>query len=324
MIYMGFDIGGTKCAVSLGRCEDGVAEILGRTSFPTPQNWERALEVMAASGEALEGEHGVKAEASGMSCGNPLDAGRGLILSPPNLPGWDEVPATEWLRKRLSIPSFLENDANACALAEWRWGAGRGARSMVFLTCGTGMGAGLILDGRLYRGANGYAGEVGHTRLAPFGPSGYGKPGSFEGFCSGGGIAQLAVTTAHSYIQRGITPEYMASGEPPSARSVAEAAQNGDAAAIEVYSTCGEMLGRGLSLIIDILNPEVVVIGSIYARSGELMRDEMSKVISAECLPYTANAVSILPAELGDSVGDYAALCVAEYGMSRLREQHSS
>ena len=109
---------------------------------------------------------------------------------PPNHPGWDAVPVTEYISERLSVPAFLQNDANACTVAEWKFGAGKGTRNLIFLTFGTGLGAGLILDGRLYEDANGLAGEAGHIRLAENGPLGYGKFGSFEGFCSGGAAAE--------------------------------------------------------------------------------------------------------------------------------------
>ena len=112
--------------------------------------------------------------AVGISCGGPLDSKKGLILSPPNLPGWDNVPVTKLLSEALQVPAFLQNDADACAIAEWRFGAGQGCENMVFLTFGTGLGAGLILNGKLYQGASGMAGEVGHLRLFDNGHIGYG------------------------------------------------------------------------------------------------------------------------------------------------------
>ena len=130
-----------------------------------------------------------------------MDSARGIIREPPNLPGWVDVPITDMLTARLGLPAALCNDANACALAEWRFGAGKGTRNMVFLTFGTGMGAGLILDGRLYAGTCDAAGEIGHMRLAPDGPVGFFKAGSFEGFCSGGGLAKMGQRLALEAIQ---------------------------------------------------------------------------------------------------------------------------
>ncbi len=177
-LFVGFDIGGTKCAVSTGReGKDGI-EILSRDEMPTPATQEEAMTLLCRMARRQEGNDAILGV--GLSAGNPMDASRGMLLGPPNLPGWTGVSLTGWAEKALGAPSRLENDANACALAEWRWGAGRGYRNMVFLTFGTGFGAGLILDGKLYRGASGNAGEAGHWRLTDYCPSGYGKLGSFE------------------------------------------------------------------------------------------------------------------------------------------------
>jgi len=317
MLYAGFDIGGTKCAVTLGRSAGANISILERRAIPTPATWQEALEAMFTMAEAMMADAGVRVDACGFSCGGPLDAVRGVVLSPPNLPGWDCVPVTELAAKRFGVPAFLENDANACALAEWRWGAGRGTQSMAFLTFGTGLGSGLILDGRLYRGANGNAGEIGHMRLSSFGPSGYGKEGSFEGFCSGGGLAQIAQTLGRRAIQRGGRPAYFkGSWDTVTTRDVAMAAKAGDASALEAFEVCGEKLGEGLSFMVDILNLECIVIGSVFARCEELLRPAMERVMARECLAPALEVVRVVPALLGESIGDYAALCVAEYGMA--------
>lgn len=218
------------------------------------------------------------------------------------------------LEKRYKISAHLQNDANACALAEWKLGAGKGTKNMVFFTFGTGLGAGLIIDGRLYEGTNGMAGEAGHIRLSDNGPVGYGKAGSFEGFCSGGGIAQLGFTMALEQYQQGKTPLYFEPEKPlggVTAKSIALAAEKGDETAIAVYQKCGEYLGRGLSVIIDILNPECIVLGSIFARSGNLMTSAMNQVILSESLGISARVCKIVPASLGEALGDYAALITA-------------
>ncbi len=223
---IGFDIGGTKCAVALG---DGAGHILSRVSFPAQASggWRDVLARMCGEAEELLGGRALRAV--GVSCGGPLDQRRGVILSPPNLPGWDDVPVPGFVRERLRAPAFLQNDANACALAEWRYGAAKGARNAIFLTFGTGLGAGLILNGKLYEGAGGLAGEIGHIRLTEDGPVGYGKRGSFEGYCSGGGLGRLAALRL---------------GREISAQKLAERADGGDEAARRVYAESAEMLGR--------------------------------------------------------------------------------
>jgi glucokinase len=319
-VFVGVDIGGTKTAVVLGRAVGDGLQIIGRTEFPTDpvgRGWRDVMkDVIAAAGD-LRARHGVSGEklgGVGVTCGGPLDSRAGLLLSPPNLPGWDNVPITRKLQSELGCAAFLQNDANACALAEWRFGAGRGCQNMIFLTFGTGMGAGLIIDGRLYEGTTDLAGEVGHLRLAEYGPEGYGKEGSFEGFCSGGGIAKLARTEAEKQLAAGRRMLFCNDrAQLPSitAQSVAEAADAGDEVALSILATSGRFLGRGVALLIDILNPQRIVIGSIYARSGKFLQPAMEREIALEALAPSARVCAIVPAELGEKIGDYACLSVA-------------
>ena len=302
-MYIGIDIGGTKCAVILG---DEDLNIVKKVKFATT-TCEETLERIFSEVAALPRCDGI-----GISCGGPLDEERGVILSPPNLPGWDEVHITEELEQRFGMPAALRNDANACAIAEHRFGAGKGSRNMVFLTFGTGLGAGLILNGRLYSGSSGMAGEVGHIRLAENGPIGYGKRGSFEGFCSGGGIAQLAVSLADKRREEGVASRlHDYEKEELTARLIAELAREGDRDAISIFDECAERLGQGLSVIVDILNPDRIVIGSIYERCEELIAPKMNEVLAKEALSPSLSVCRVVPAALGDRIGDVAALSVA-------------
>ena len=304
--YIGVDIGGTKIAIVKGN-ERG--EIIQKIRFLNNEGKDAALAKILHHVKELG-----SAEAIGISCGGPLNSHTGRILSPPNLLGWDDVPIVSILEEATGIPAYLCNDADACALAEWRFGAGKGCRNMVFLTFGTGFGAGLILDGSLYSGTCGGAGEIGHLRLSRFGPVGYGKRGSVEGFVSGGGIAQLARTAALEQLQVGKQTAYCQNREQLdsiTAQTVAEAAKNNDPTAIEVYRQSGEMLGHALSILIDLLNPERIVIGSIFVRASELLIPSMQEVIRAETLPMNASVCEILPAVLGEQLGDVAAISIA-------------
>ena len=309
---IGFDIGGTKCAVSIGEETDGIMYIKDKRVVPTNHNISayEMIDIMCDLAQEMTDDF----EYIGISCGGPLDNKRGVIISPPNLPTFRNVEITRYLKEKYGGFVRLENDADACAFAEWKYGAGRGSQNMIFLTFGTGMGAGLILNGKLYTGANGNAGEVGHIRLRDTGPIGFGKHGSFEGFASGGGIAQMGKLAAKEQLEIGNTPSYcknLDELEGITAKSIAEAALGGDKTAISVYRKCGEMLGLGLSILIDILNPEKIVIGSIYTRSSELLKDAMMEVLKKEALAPSLAAVEILPATLGESLGDYAALSLA-------------
>lgn len=311
---IGIDIGGTKIAVVKGDDHGKIEQKIRFENDGTPaQMIDRILSVAKDMGDA---------DAIGISCGGPLDAHRGMILSPPNLPGWDNVPIVSLLEKATGIPAYLQNDADACALAEWRHGAGRGCNSMIFLTFGTGLGAGLILDGRLYAGSSGSAGEVGHIAMEKDGPIGYGKRGSLEGFCSGRGIRQLAISAAEETFAQGETPSYCKSREEISlitAKTVADRALEGHADAARIYEKCGEMLGRGLAILVDILNPERIVIGSIYVRAQALLESALLRTLQKEALPHALAACEIRPSELGESLGDVAALAVAENGLKGVR-----
>ncbi|MDF1514598.1 MAG: ROK family protein [Anaerolineae bacterium] len=314
----GIDIGGTKCAVCVGHLTGTGVTVLEKQRFPTPDSPAATL---AQCTERLAGMTSAETpvRAIGISCGGPLDSREGLILSPPNLPGWDRVDVVTPFYQRFDVPVALQNDANACALAEWRWGAGQGCRNIIFLTFGTGMGAGLILDGRLYSGTNDLGGEVGHIRLAEDGPVGYGKAGSFEGFCSGGGIARLAQARARAAIREESPPSFCPSeADLPgiTAESVGRAAQRGDPLAVEIYETVGHYLGRGLAVLVDILNPERIIIGSIYPRQRSLLESVMMRVLRDDALPGALARCEIVPAGLGEQVGDLASLAVAHMALA--------
>ncbi len=315
MKYIGFDIGGTKCAVSFGEETNDELKILDKKVIATDFSISpyEMIDKMCDLAESMSNDF----ESVGISCGGPLNSEKGIIMSPPNLIGWDNIKIVEYIQNRFNKKVYLENDANACALAEWKYGAGEECKNMVFFTFGTGLGAGLILNGQLYRGASDMAGEAGHIRLYDTGPVGYGKAGSFEGFCSGGGIAQLGKIKALESFQQGKKVSYCESIEKMdyiSAKTIAECAEKGFDDAKEIYNLCGEMLGKGLSIIIDILNPEKIVIGSIFKRSEHLLRTSMEKVLEKECLLLSKNACEILPAKLSENIGDYAALSVAING----------
>ena len=215
---IGVDIGGTKCAVTYGQQEGNRVTILDKECFRT-SDVTQTIEQLKTCIRNVMGRHGLEAgntRAIGISCGGPLDSRTGVVMSPPNLPGWDNIPIVGIFEKEFGIRTAIHNDANACALAEWQFGAGAGTRNMIFLTFGTGLGAGLILDGRIYTGTNDNAGELGHIRLSDFGPVGYGKCGSFEGFCSGGGIRQRVQIVFYTiHVTMGIENDHLIEGSQP-------------------------------------------------------------------------------------------------------------
>mgnify|MGYP004628398973 FL=1 len=313
----GIDIGGTKCAVTIGNIKDEAVEIINKIKFKTSE-YSNPYDVLERLADELEKMQCEGIEAIGISCGGPLDSKNGVIMSPPNLPGWDNIRIKDFFEERFKTKIFLQNDADACAVAEWKFGAAKGLENVVFLTFGTGLGAGLILNGRLYSGTNFMAGEVGHIRLSEFGAVGYGKSGSAEGFCSGGGIAQIGRIKALELLLSGKDCLFCRSYEELdkiTAETIARAADSGDLCALEVYRISGRKLGELLSILIDLLNPQMIVIGSVYTRSSHLLKMEMSKVIETETLSVSRKNCIISKAALGDSIGDYAAISVAYYGI---------
>ena len=311
-LMIGFDIGGTKCSVSVGEEIGEKLLIKDKIVIPTEHNISayEMIEKMCRLAEQMTDDF----SEIGISCGGPLDLKKGIILSPPNLPGWDNVEIVRYLKEKYRGSVTIQNDANACAIAEWKYGAGKGTSNMIFLTFGSGLGAGLILNGHLYNGTNDMAGEIGHIRLAGYGPIGFGKAGSFEGFCSGNGIAELGRIKAVEKLQMGETVSYCASRDALTAitaKSIAECAMAGNEDAKEIYRLCGEKLGEGISILIDILNPELIVIGSVFQRSEILLRASMEEMIKNESLSYSRKVCRIVPAELTENIGDYAALSVA-------------
>ncbi len=296
----GIDIGGTKCVIVKG---DKSGRVTGKVSFATTGCRETLERIYKEVGKLTE------ITAIGISCGGPLDEKRGIILSPPNLPGWDEVHIKEELEVRFGVPVNLRNDANACAVAEWRYGAGRGCNDMVFLTFGTGLGAGIIANGRLLSGSRGLAGEVGHIRLAGSGPVGYGKTGSFEGFCSGGGLAKMGRAIAKAAMENGDMPLFVKGGciDNITAADIAAAARSGDKYARKAFRISGKRLGEGLAVICDVLDPELIIIGSIFARCRDLLEPYMLPVLKSEALAPCPVTVPLL----GERIGDVAAIAVA-------------
>jgi glucokinase len=315
-VWIGVDIGGTKTAVIL--CSEPPA-ILKRVAFPTlPERGpDHALALIRQTIHQMIQKHQLRPEqieAIGISCGGPLDRKRGVIQSPPNLPTWTDVPIVDVMKKEFGVECRLENDANAGAVAEHRFGAGKGVQNMIFLTMGTGLGAGIIIGGRLYHGSSDMAGEIGHVRLTASGPIGYNKAGSVEGWASGGGMAQAATKRVVAAMEKGEVTSLvgqLATNRILTAKDVADAARQGDQLAREIVCDTGTRLGEALAILVDLLNPELIVIGGIAMRMGESLMVPARAAMGREALPASAEVCRVVPAALGERIGDIAAACVA-------------
>jgi glucokinase len=295
--YLGLDVGGTKCAAVIG---DDAGRILARSEWPAlaargpdpmiADLLDHARPLLAATGAA----------AVGVAIGGPLDAARGIVLGPPNLPGWDRVPLGERLTRALGLPVAVEHDASACALAEQRWGA-PDARRLIYLTCGTGFGMGFVVDGAVYRGAGGRPSDIGHIRYQPDGPIAYGKRGSLEAFAAGGALARLA---AWRFPARW-------SADVPAGADLARLAADGDPDAQQVLRLNAQAVGHACAVLLDILYPDRISLGSLARYLGEPWLQEVRAAARAEAMPAAADACIIGPAVLGGRVQDLAAIAAA-------------
>ncbi len=310
---LGHDIGGTKLAVVIA---DREGNILHKVRRPTaaergPEAVVASLidmsrEAMASTAFAVEEMAGI-----GISCGGPLDTKTGVVYAPPNLPGWDEVPLRAWLESEMALPVHVENDANAGALAEWTFGAGRGCRHMVYMTMSTGIGGGIILDGRLYRGPGDTAGEVGHMTIVENGPAcGCGKRGCLESLCSGPSIARRARERLQKRPGSAMVDLVDGDVSRITAETVMAAARKGDPCAREIVDETARYMAVGLGNIVNILNPEIVVIGTILVKARDLLMEPIRDYLRRETWSRVYDTVRVVPAGLGDAVGDLAAIAV--------------
>lgn len=298
-LLLGLDIGGTKSAAVIG---DAEGNVLARVSALTPQGpWQAGVALLIQLSRDVCHQQGCEVSeiaALGVSCGGPLDSVTGMIYSPPNLPSWDAVPLKAILEAEFGLPTKLENDANATAVAEHQWGAGRGSREMAFLTMGTGIGAGLILNGQLYRGRGDLAGEVGHATVLPDGPlCPCGKRGCLEAMASGTSIGRMG---RERYGEGDIT-----------AHEVCDRARTGDAIAQSIIAEVAYYMGLGLANLLQTLNLERIVLGTLAVHAADLLLEPIRASTQANCWPRVWEGVSIVPAALGDAAQDKAALAVA-------------
>jgi len=310
---LGVDVGGTKLSTVLATRTGKMVHKIRRptcvdrgSAFGMARLCEMLDQTLAETGVDPADVLGI-----GVACGSPLDAEKGIILGPPNLSTWNPVPIKALLESRFGLYTQLENDANAGALAEWLFGAGRGKRHVVYMTMGTGIGGGMILDGALYRGASGYAGEIGHMRVVHEGGPlcGCGKRGCLEAFCSGPAIARRTQRAVVDHPDSAILA-LAGSAARISAEHLFAAARQNDPLAVQLVDETAHYLGIGLANIAQVFNPEVIVLGTIATQQGDFFLDRVRRVVQQETWPQVWEAVEILASPLGSQVGDYGAIGV--------------
>jgi glucokinase len=307
----GIDIGGTKIVVALGDMEGNVISH-SRYATQVEIGPHRIVDNAIAEIKRMVEKTATRLVAVGVGCGGPLDSQRGLILSPPNLPDWDEFPIIEIIEERLAVPALLDNDANVAALGESKYGAGHGLSDIVYITISTGIGGGIIIGGKLLHGVNDGAGEVGHITVLPDGPScGCGARGCMEALCSGTSIARRARESLLAGVHSSLTE--MAGGiNEVTAKVVAEAARGGDRLAQEIWDETIYYLAVGISNIINILAPQAVILGGGVATSGEQLLEPLRREIQSRNTMLPPEKIDIRQAALGGDSGIYGALILGQ------------
>jgi glucokinase len=304
---IGLDVGGTK--VNAFRVTaDG--EILARSQEPTPaEDPERTLAMMV---ELATGIRTPEVVAVGVGAAGIVEAAAGVLRFAPNL-AWRDLPIADRLRNALGLPCQVDNDANVAAYGEYRFGAGRGYRHMLLVTVGTGIGGGIVTDGRVYRGAHGFAAEIGHIIVEPGGPvCGCGNRGCWEQVASGRAIDRMGREAARAEPTSLLRE--LAGGDPEAVRGshVTEAARRGDPAALGVLGEAGRRLGEGIAGLVNILDPEVVVVGGGAIVAGDLLLEPArAAFVDAVEAPAFRPEVPIVPAELGNDAGAVGAAALA-------------
>ena len=308
---VGGDLGGTQFRIALA---DGEGRLLHRTAIRTEasQGLQAVLQRIKGSiRDTIALAPGMVAQIA-VAAPGPLDPWKGIIYTPPNLPGWDEVPLKDVLEDAFGIPVSIGNDANLAALAEWRFGAARGSNHVVYMTVSTGVGGGVVDSGKLLLGYGGGAAEVGHMTIDMDGPRcNCGNHGDLEALASGTAIARRAVEAVKAGGQSSIVG--LAGGlERVAAEHVVEAARQGDELALRVMRRAGYCLGVGVANLMMLYDPEVIVLGGgVIMNARDLMFEEMHRAVAERAMEAFRERTRIAVAELGDDVGIYGAIALA-------------
>lgn len=310
-VIAGIDIGGTKIAIAL---ENLGGEKIAVRRLPTRAEIgaEAIIENVTRAIKEMLAENNCEIVAVGIGCPSPLDIEKGLVMSPSNLRDWDRFPIVKIFQDEFGVPVVLENDANAAALGEYVYGAGRGYQNIVYITISTGIGGGIILNGEIFRGVAAGAGELGHTIVQPDGIR-----------CNCGSVGCLETVSAGVHIARR-AQERLAAGEPSlmremvsginevSAKTVIDAVRKNDQLAVEIWDETCRFLAIGIGNIITILAPEAVVIGGGVAEAGDLLFEPLRRLLPQFVSMIPADKINVLPAELGGESGVCGALALAK------------
>ena len=302
---IGVDLGGTNVKIAM---VDTEGHIIYSNSVPTgaEMGYQYTISNMKQVIYASFKETKVKKEqvaGIGIGCPGQIDSENGLVRLLPNIPGWVNIPLAQIMLDEFGLPTKLDNDVRCATLGEYNFGAGKGCKNIVCITVGTGIGSGIVVNGQLVRGATMSAGEIGHMTLIDHNGEicGCGNTGCLEALASGPSIVKMA----KEYLIGGKSSKFneLASNSVLSSQVVAEAAKLGDEVAKTIYRRTGYWIGIALSSVVNLLNPEIIIIGGGVAQAGDLLFDPIRETINKRSLKLAADAVRIVPAELGESAG---------------------
>lgn len=314
MNRIGIDVGGTNVKIAL---VDDKGKIIYSNSVPTHAELGYEYTVNNIKQAIYDLLKETKLEAKnieGIGFGFPgqIDFKNGIVRNAPNIPGWVEIPIKQIFEDEFHIPTRVDNDVRCAALGELNYGAGKGCENLICITVGTGIGSGLIVNGKLVRGASNAAGEIGHIKLQmKNGPiCGCGDTGCLEAFASGPAI----VAMAEEYIKGGKSTKYreIANGNPLTPYIVCEAAKAGDVVAQRIFSIIGEYIGIGMAGVVNLLNPEKIIIGGGVADAGDLLFNPIIKAIKERAMKISGETVQVVPAQLGNTAGVIGASLLIE------------
>ena len=300
------DLGGTKIATGIvsDRCQ-----VMAKAYYPTlaDEGVEAVTNRIVSGINQLIGSKGIdlaQLRCVSVAAAGAIDSERGIVTLSPNLPGWRDIPLRDIIRDKLGTKTWLINDCNAAALAEHHLGVGKGVNNLVYLTLGTGIGGAIILNGRLYTGACGSAGEMGHMTIDTNGQRcKCGNIGCWETLASGSAVAREAIERVSRGERSSLLELVSGKLENITAKTVAVAARRGDALAQDVINKAGTYLGVGIMNLVNIFNPEMVIIGGGMAKMGELLLSPARQVVRERAFPISAEAVRIVTTQLGGDAG---------------------
>ncbi len=311
---IGIDVGGTNVKIAL---VDSDGKIGYSTTSPTraEMGYEYTINNMKQAIRDLMTETKLSAkDIEGIGFGLPgqVDFKSGIVRLITNIPGWVEIPLAKMIEDEFHIPTRIDNDVRCAALGELNFGAGKGCENLICITVGTGIGSGLIINGRLVRGASNAAGEIGHIKLQMHdGPiCGCGDTGCLEAFASGPSI----VAMAEEYIMGGKSTKYreMANGGAITPFIVAEAAKAGDPVAKRIFTRMGEYIGIGMASVVNLLNPERIIVGGGVADAGDILLTPLKETIKKRAMKIAGETVQVVPAQLGNTAGVIGASLLIE------------